>query len=296
LAAPKDKPRTKKQLNADALAASLESRWEESLAINDEILERLPRDAQALNRKGRALIELRQLTAARDAYIPPGGRAPANMIARRNLHRLEQLGGRESEIERREKKLTPRTSVFIQEVGKTWVDEIINPVGTDILADVASGEALELKVTSGRLLVLRSDGVELGEIDPRTAERVIELMAGGNTYEIYALGQSSAGLRIILRETFRDPSQADRVSFPRQISQAGKYLRERDLLRQRDEADFYFSDEEEEEIEAEAEGEIPETREEDEETLGAEGEEFIAEGEEPEEDEDEPEADEDEDL
>ena len=203
---------------------------------------------------------------------------------------------RESEIERREKKLTPRTSVFIQEVGKTWFDELINPASTDVLADVASGEALELKVKSRRLLVLRSDGAELGEIDPRTAERVIELMKGGNTYEVYALGQSSAGLRIILRETFRDPSQADRVSFPRQISQAGKYLRERDLLRQRDESDFYFSDEEEEEIEAEAESETAEAQEEDEENLAAEGEDFAAEGEEPEEEEEDAEADEDEDL
>jgi len=121
-------------------------------------------------------------------------------------------------------------------------------------------------------------------------------MKGGNTYEVYALGQSSAGLRIILRETFRDPSQADRVSFPRQISQAGKYLRERDLLRQRDEADFYFSDEEEEEIEAEAESETAEAQEEDEENLEAEGEDFAAEGEEPEEEEDHADADEDEDL
>ncbi len=287
---------TRRQLIEDARLSAIEGRWEDALTINQQIVERSPRDAAAFNRLGKAQLELGNVQEAIDAYSSSLKADPANMIARRNLHRLEQLGGRESEIERREKKLTPRTSVFIQEVGKTWVDEIINPAGIDILADVASGEALELKVTSGRMLVLRSDGVELGEIDPRTAERVIELMAGGNTYEIYALGQSSAGLRIILRETFRDPAQADRVSFPRQISQAGKYLRERDLLRQRDEADFYFSDEEEEELEAEAEGERVEAHEEDEETLGAESEEFIAEGEEPEEEEDESEADEDEDL
>jgi len=280
----------------DARLAAIEGRWENALTINQQIVERSPRDAAAYNRLGKAQLELGNVQDAIDAYTASLKADPANMIARRNLHRLEQLGGRESEIERREKKLTPRTSVFIQEVGKTWFDELINPASTDVLADVASGEALELKVKSRRLLVLRSDGAELGEIDPRTAERVIELMKGGNTYEVYALGQSSAGLRIILRETFRDPSQADRVSFPRQISQAGKYLRERDLLRQRDESDFYFSDEEEEEIEAEAESETAEAQEEDEENLAAEGEDFAAEGEEPEEEEEDAEADEDDDL
>ncbi len=287
---------TRRQMVDDARLAAIEGRWENALTINQQIVERSPRDAAAYNRLGKAQLELGNVQDAIDAYTASLKADPANMIARRNLHRLEQLGGRESEIERREKKLTPRTSVFIQEVGKTWFDELINPASTDVLADVASGEALELKVKSRRLLVLRSDGAELGEIDPRTAERVIELMKGGNTYEVYALGQSSAGLRIILRETFRDPSQADRVSFPRQISQAGKYLRERDLLRQRDESDFYFSDEEEEEIEAEAESETAEAQEEDEENLAAEGEDFAAEGEEPEEEEEDAEADEDEDL
>ncbi|HYP59101.1 MAG TPA: tetratricopeptide repeat protein, partial [Thermomicrobiales bacterium] len=186
---------TRRQMVDDARLAAIEGRWENALTINQQIVERSPRDAAAYNRLGKAQLELGNVQDAIDAYTASLKADPANMIARRNLHRLEQLGGRESEIERREKKLTPRTSVFIQEVGKTWFDELINPASTDVLADVASGEALELKVKSRRLLVLRSDGAELGEIDPRTAERVIELMKGGNTYEVYALGQSSAGLR-----------------------------------------------------------------------------------------------------
>ena len=45
---------------------------------------------------------------------------------------------------------------------------------------------------------------------------------------------------------FRDPSVATVVSFPRQITSRA-YLRDRDLLRQRDEADFFLFDEDEEE-------------------------------------------------
>jgi len=184
---------------------------------------------------------------------------PPNMIARQNLQRLEQLRSHEIEVKPRNRQLAPRTSVFIQEVGKTWVDELIHPASAEVMAEVWSGEALTLEVSGGRLIVKRSDGIYLGEIDQRTATRAIELMAGGNTYEIYALGSSSAGMRIILRESYRNPSQADRVSFPRQISQAGKYLRERDVIRQLDEADFYFSDEDEDEAETEDTTAEPET-------------------------------------
>jgi tetratricopeptide (TPR) repeat protein len=239
-------------LAEDARLVAMEGRWEDSLAINRQIIERSSRDAAAFNRLGKAYLELGDVAQAIEAYTGSLKADPANMIARRNLQRLEQLRGHSAEILKREKRLTPRTNVFIQEVGKTWVDELINTAATEVLAEVASGETLELHVDGGRLQVKRSDGVLLGEIEPRTADRVIELMNGGNTYEIYALGTSAAGLRIILRETFRDSSQQDRVSFPRQISQAGKYLRERDLLRQRDEAEFYFSDEDEDEELAEA--------------------------------------------
>jgi hypothetical protein len=243
----------------DARLAAIEGRWEDALTINHKLIERTPRDSAAFNRIGKAHIELGHLQQAVEAYTSSLKIDPPNMIARQNLQRLEQLRSHEIEVRPRIRQVAPRTSVFIQEVGKTWVDELIHPAAAEMLAEVWSGEALELEAAGGRLIVKRSDGVPLGEIEQRTAVRVIELMKGGNTYEVYALGPSSAGLRIILRETFRHPSQADRVSFPRQISQAGKYLRERDVIRQLDEADFYFSDEDEDEVEADDNAAEPDT-------------------------------------
>ena len=248
------KKTTRRQLSDDARVASMEGRWEDALTLNKILIERTPKDAPAFNRMGKAYLELGDVQQASEAYTASLRIDPANMIARRNLQRLEQLRQHAIEIKHREKRLTGRTNVFIQEVGKTWVDELVNPAPTDILAEVASGEVLQLKVVKGKLQVLRGDNVFLGEIDPRTAVRVVELMAKGNTYEVYALGTSAAGLRIILRETFRHPSVADRVSFPRQISQASRYLRERDQLRLRDEADFYFSDDDDDEIDSDGEG------------------------------------------
>jgi hypothetical protein len=64
---------------------------------------------------------------------------------------------------------------------------------------------------------------------------------------VYALGPSAASIRVILREVHHDPSLVGQISFPRQIAATRKYLRERDDLRRRDEADFYLDDEETEE-------------------------------------------------
>jgi hypothetical protein len=102
----------------------------------------------------------------------------------------------------------PRTHVFIEEVGKTSVEELVNPLQIDELAQVAPGEQLQLSIEGRRLYVLDANGKRLGEIQTKVAERVVELQLGGNRYEVYALGLAAGSLRVILREVYRDPSRS----------------------------------------------------------------------------------------
>ena len=236
----------------DARHLSLDGEWEEALSLNERIIERYPKDAEAQNRRGRALLALERYGAAAEAYTAALRADPANLIARRNLQRLESLrhllpnDGQEHARAESDAPTLPRTGVFIEEVGKTWVDELVNPIPLEQLAEVLPAECLDAEVQGNRVIIKRQSGHRLGEIEAKTAERVVELVSGGNRYEVYSLGLSSTSLRVILREVFRDPSQATRISFPRQITSRA-YLRERDLLRQRDEADFLLADDDEEE-------------------------------------------------
>lgn len=242
----KQKQLTKKQLNELALAASIECRWDDVLEINDQILERFPRDAEAMNRKGRAYIELRRLTEARDAYSAALKADPANMIARRNLQRLETLYQRpegQPEGEKTAETEMPKTSVFVEEIGKTWVDELANPGEAGQLAEVSPGDQLQLKVEDGRLNVYSDNGVLLGEVDSRIGSRVIKLMESGNEFEAYALGMSAQSLRIILRETFRHENNERIMTFPRQVRTTQDLMREREQLSLLEESDFDFGDE-----------------------------------------------------
>jgi hypothetical protein len=244
------RPKTRRQFVEQARRAALNGDWETAILLDQEIIERWPRDADAYNRLGRALLEYRRVGAAHEAYSNALKIDPANMIARRNLQRLELVHHRkgvdESGQDQPRDSVIPRTSVFIEEVGKTWVDELANPAPMDELADVYSGEQLQLAVEVDRLIVRRANGQRVGEVEKKTAERMIDLMSGGNRYEVFALGLSAASLRVILREVYRDPKMAGRISFPRQISATRAYLRERDLLRQRDESDFLLVDDDDE--------------------------------------------------
>lgn len=238
---------TRRQLAEEARRAAFEGNWEDAVTLNMQVIDRFQKDAEAFNRLGRAYLSLGNLDEAKEAYSKALRADPANLIARRNLQRLEILrghGGKSSADVTRPGTM-PRTTAFLEEVGKTWVDELVNPGDLQILADVSPGEELQLSEEDGRLVARRATGERLGEVEPKTGRHVLDLMASGNRYEMFALGLSGQTLRTILREVFRDPSVATVVSFPRQITSRA-YLRDRDLLRQRDEADFFLFDEDEE--------------------------------------------------
>lgn len=243
---PETKQKNRRQVIEEARRAALEGEWDAAIEINKELIQRDPKDTAAYNRLGRAYLEKRDFGAAYEAYSDALKSDPANLISRRNLRRLEHL--RSGDVpEDAPPTVFPRTLVFIEEVGKTWVDELVNPAPMVELAEIYAGQKLELVPQGDRLMVHDATGALVGEVEAKTAERVMQLMAGGNIYEVYALGPSAASIRVILREVYRDPSLGGQISFPRQITATRKYLRERDDLRRRDEADFYLDDEETEE-------------------------------------------------
>ena len=232
--------------------AAFEGNWEEAVTLNLQIIDRFQKDADAFNRLGRAYISLGNLDEAKEAYSKALRADPANLIARRNLQRLEILrgqgGGRPRRVSRPGP--MPRTSAFWRRSARPGSTSSSTQANCRCWpTSPRARNSTSPRKTTGSSFGAPT-GTALGEVEPKTARRVMDLMASGNRYEIFALGLTGHTLRTIIREIFRDPSVATTVSFPRQITSRA-YLRDRDLLRQRDEADFFLFDEEEEEDEAE---------------------------------------------
>ena len=64
------------------------------------------------------------------------------------------------------------------------------------------------------LKVSESSGKYVGQVEPRLATRLTRLIKGGNAYEGAVTSVTEGDLTIIIRESFKHPSQADIVSFP----------------------------------------------------------------------------------
>ena len=99
--------------------------------------------------------------------------------------------------------------MFIEETGKTGVTSLVDLAPANRLLKLAPGHPVILKPQSGILTVSDSEGNYVGHVDPRLASRLIRLLKGGNRYEVTVTHVGERELTVIIRETYKDPSQGN---------------------------------------------------------------------------------------
>jgi hypothetical protein len=205
-----DRARLRK-LNDQAISLAMQNKWEEAVEVNQAILAVSAKDVDALNRLGRALTELGRYREAREAYSRALQSDPLNSIAQKNLARLSSLTI-EAEQAAARSKVDPR--FFIAETGKTGVTNLVRLGSREVVAKMAVGDQVTLHADGRSLMVLNARGETVGQIEPKLAQRLIDLVKGGNRYAAAVMSIESSGVRVIIRETYQDPRQAGKVSFP----------------------------------------------------------------------------------
>src|SRR5438128_2752103 len=209
-----EKARLKKQWTDLAIQQALASQWEEAVITNRNILNLFPSEPEAYNRLGKAYSDMGQYAEARQAYTQTLKYSPDNTIARKNLERLAQLQEEPVQIHTGAERIDPR--LFIEETGKTGTTDLINLAPSSVLAKVGVGDKVQLHVMGHTIHVRNSAGEDIGQIEPRLANRLINFMEGGNRYAAAILAMENGQVRLIIREDYQHPNMFGKVSFPSQ--------------------------------------------------------------------------------
>jgi hypothetical protein len=202
-----ERARVRRQKADLAIRLALQSRWEEAVAVNRDILSLYPADVDAWNRLGKALAELGRYQESREAYTKTLDLDSTNTIARKNLARLAVLGEVAPTRAKPKQQLDPQ--IFIEETGKTGITTL-HRVNREVLAR----NRVELRPEGNVLLVENARGEHLGEVEARLGLRLLKLMQGGNQYAAALTSLANATGRVIIKEVYQHPSQAGRPSFP----------------------------------------------------------------------------------
>jgi tetratricopeptide (TPR) repeat protein len=236
--------RSKKELTNDAIALALKGEWERAAEVNRVILDLCPGDVEAMNRLGKALIELGQYEEAREVLGEVVRTSPYNTIAKKNLARLDQLGNAPTPS-KPVRKGGGAPQIFIEESGKSGTTVLQKPASGRVVASIAPGDPVSLEVENGAIIgVYARDGEYLGRVEPKLGKRLIGLINGGNQYEAAIIGVNDRGISIIIRETYRHPSLHNVCSFPTKSKEENRvylgdsflrYIEDNDLEEDEDE-------------------------------------------------------------
>lgn len=254
---PDERSKFRRTQSERAIQLAMQSKWSEAVDVNRAILEVFPSDVDALNRLGKAFTEVGKYSEARDAYSRAIGIDPNNTIARKNLTRLQQIKRADLPEKERTDRVDPK--LFIEETGKTGFTTLVRLAPRDVIAKLSAGDQVYLRQDGTMVRVDNSRGEHVGDIEARLALRLLNLMKTGNQYATAVTNLDDNQVRIIIKETFQDPQNVGRVSFPTKATDAFRgYTRESLLRYESDEDDGDDLEEWGSEWEGEAEHEAAE--------------------------------------
>lgn len=206
-----DKARLRRKASQEAIALAMQSRWQEAVAVNQAIIESFPTDIDAYNRLGRAFMELGEFARAKEAYSRALELDPHNVIAEKNLYRLSLLPESQMPVKEERREVAP--NLFIGEMGKAGVVNLQTLAPQEVLAKMAAGNQVYLKVRGQQLIVENEEGEYLGQVEPQHGFRLAKLIEGGNEYTAAIVSLDNDRAKVIIREVFQHPSQIGRPSF-----------------------------------------------------------------------------------
>ncbi len=209
--APEERAKFRRLNTEQAINLARQSKWEEAVEVNERLIGAFPNDADALNRLGKALTELGRYPNAVNAYERALAADPTNTIAQKNVARLQTLKD-EGAIPQVQQRYDP--ALFIEEPGKTAVTTLVNVASSEVLAPMAAGDQLSLRINGSVIEVRDLRNQVIGQLEPKITLRLLPLMSSGNEYAAAVTALDDHQVRAIIRETYQHPDNAAKVSFP----------------------------------------------------------------------------------
>jgi tetratricopeptide (TPR) repeat protein len=216
----------RRQTSKQAIALAMESRWQEAVDANKDIIASFPDDVDAHNRLGKGYMELGEYVKAKEAYEKALKLDQFNTIAKKNLQRIALLGNSAPAPQGNTDKAEP--SLFMEEIGKAGVVNLYQIAPAVTLAMMMAGDKVLLKPSDTSLAVENVRGEYLGLVPSKIGQRLMKLMEGGNKYTAAVIAPYDNSISVIIREIYQDPGQIDQVSFPgRKLEEIQPYVSER---------------------------------------------------------------------
>lgn len=191
------------------IVESLSGNWKVVTDLCNKFLLEEPQNIEMLNRLAYAYLALGKAKEAKATYQKVLKIDKLNIIANKNLKRLGEQNSR---------KITENTyaidsTMFLEEVGKTKVVELINTAPVRLLKDLRVGQPLTLQIKRLKIFVLDASGEFIGMLSDNISKRLIKFIKGGNVYSAYTRAITEKKVMIFIKETKKAKKYINQPSF-----------------------------------------------------------------------------------
>jgi|SRR3989338_8153570 len=196
-----------------AIDAALDSRWEEALKLNRQIIKVDPQNLDALNRQARVHMEMGKFNLAKKYYSEALKIDPYNPIAIKNLKILKSFKGNGDSglIHNGISKLS--ASLFLQEPGKTKIVNLLKVAEPQKLSKAFCGMKVNMIIKNRKITITDEFDNYLGVMPDDINYHLLKLLKGGNKYDLFIKAIKVNGLAVLIKETYRSKKFKNQPSF-----------------------------------------------------------------------------------
>lgn len=199
-------------IHHQAIDAALESRWNDALKLNKQIIKLDPQNIEALNRLARAYMELGRFNLAKKYYTETLKYDSYNPIALKNLKIIKafRVNGHPQPLNGQEKL---SSALFLQEPGKSKIVNLLKVAEPQKLSQAFCGMQVGIVVKNRKIIIVDLGSSYLGVLPDDICHLLIRLLRGGNKYEFFIKSIRVNGLSVLIKETFRSKRFKNHPSF-----------------------------------------------------------------------------------
>jgi len=195
-------------LQQEAIKAAVNKKWEETIHLNENIMETYPNDIPTLNRLGISYSMIGKNKKAQERFSKVIEIDPHNQIAKNNLTRLKS--NKTSGL------LNPFTQTvsFIEEPGKSKVVPLVNQAEPKIFSSLNIGEPVELGHCKHKVKVVNQKDTFIGYLPDNISHRLLQLLRSGYKYKTVMKSVNPKAPQVFIAETHASKRLKGVPSFP----------------------------------------------------------------------------------
>jgi len=194
----------------DAINAAIARDWKQAVKINTFLTKQNPKDTDALNRLGRALMELGHKAMAQQTFAKVLRLDKFNTIAAKNLTLLKS--SRATRTQPAESFAPP--PLFLEEPGITKTVSLIRLGDPKTLTGLHPGTPVNIVCRGHSVTVISPTGLYLGRLPDDLSSRLRPFIHSGNQYSAWIKSVDAKSLKVFIKEMVRSSKFKNTPSFP----------------------------------------------------------------------------------